>query len=150
MSRAVLPFALFLGLAAVTFGGRAHARVFDYKDSLLAPYMRATGGLSSLNQDAFAGTTGAGTSVDGSSRWDYGGELGLMLAFTPAFHLRVGAELLQHRPVADAKGTNAGGTELFTLNSSVSILTPTRLLSSYFGPRGLCATIFSPARAWPT
>ncbi|MBX3021732.1 MAG: outer membrane beta-barrel protein [Bdellovibrionales bacterium] len=101
-----------------------HARVFSYKDTNLATYLRATGGLSSLGQSAFKESSGSQTdSIDGSSKFSYSGEIGFMFG-AGNFNVRIGAELLQHRPISDGKGTNASGDELFQLNSSASAFVP--------------------------
>lgn len=117
--------AIFMLLASIIGGARASARVFNYKETGLAAYIRGTGGLSSVGQEAFIHSSGAQTnSVDGRSNYDYSGELGFMFGFGPDFHLRLGAELIQHRPVSEASGTDTSGTSLFTLNSSVTVFNP--------------------------
>lgn len=101
----------------------AHARVFSYKDSGVAPYVRGTGGFSALNQDPFGNSSGAGTSISGTTAYNFGGELGVMLALSPNLHMRIGAELVQENPV-NSEGLNSGGTSLFTLKSSTLIFNP--------------------------
>lgn len=118
--------AFALALLLLTFGvpNVSQARVFNYKDSGAAAFVRGTGGLISMGQSAFLGGSGANASVDGTSRMDYGGELGVIWAVTPIFHLRLGAELLQAKTVSEAPGTNSSGTRLFNLTSSVSAFNP--------------------------
>jgi hypothetical protein len=101
----------------------SEARVFSYKDSGLAAFVRGTGGLSVLNQDAFGNSSGAGTTVDGKSRYNYGGEVGFMLGLTSSFHVRFGAEVFQNHPVV-GDGVDSSGTTRFTLNSSVFVFNP--------------------------
>ncbi len=101
----------------------AEARIFDYKDSALAAYMRGTGGLSSVKQDAFGNSSGSGTSVDGSSKLDYGGEVGMMLGFGQNLHMRLGIEMIQHQTVSGT-GSSPSGVERFKLESSVFVFNP--------------------------
>src|SRR4051812_16800633 len=97
--------ALTAGLLLFLFcpSGPANARVFSYKDAGVAAFIRGTGGLSQLNQDAFAHSSG-GAKIDNTTNYDYSGELGVVIGITPVFHLRLGAEVIQHRPVSEAKG----------------------------------------------
>jgi hypothetical protein len=121
---------------ALAVGVSAEARVFNYKDSTVAPYLRVTGGLSSLGQSAFKDSSGTGTSVDGTSKYSYGGELGLVLAITPSFHMRFGAELMQSRPVTYAPGSSSSGTELFRLDSTMSVFNPNVTFEGVFKSTG--------------
>ena len=107
---------------AVSVGAAAQARVFSYKDAGVAAFLRGTGGLSQLDQDQFANANG-GVSVDGSSQYQYGGELGAALNFGN-LQVRLGAEVIQHRPVSEGKGTDSSGAQMFTLNSSVFVFNP--------------------------
>lgn len=101
----------------------AEARVFNYKDSEVAAYVRGTGGLSQLAQDSFANSSGPGTTVDGSTKYNYGGEVGFMFGLGTNFHVRIGAEVLQENPVV-GDGTNSSGVSYYTLNSSVFVFNP--------------------------
>lgn len=116
-------FFKFTILAVAVGGGAvARARVFSYKDSGVAAFLRGTGGLSQLAQDQFANGDG-GIAVDGSSKYQYSGELGAALNFGN-LQVRLGAEAIQHRPVSEGKGTDSAGTQMFTLNSSVFVFNP--------------------------
>ena len=114
---------LYAALALLLIGTNAEARVFNFKDTSLAAYVRGNFGMSSVGKDAFKDSSGAGTRIDGSSRFAYGGEFGAMLPFGPDFHLRLGAEIIQHQGV-DAPGVNSAGDELFQLQSSVFVFNP--------------------------
>src|SRR4051812_16744114 len=126
--RAGAGFALIL----LTTGTLAQARVFDYKDSSLAAFLRATGGLSSIAQTPFKESSGSNTTVDGTTKYQYSGELGFALGLGSDARIRLGAELIQHRPVSDAAGTNPAGTERFKLDSSVSVFNPNLTLEYAF------------------
>ncbi len=115
--------AQWLCAAALLFPCFAFARVFDFKDAALAPYMRGTGGLSSLAQDPFGNSSGTSTTIAGTTQYNYGGELGMLLGLSPVFHIRLGAEVLQENPVV-ADGLNAAGNSRFSLNSSVFVFNP--------------------------
>lgn len=102
----------------------ANARVFNYKESGLAGYIRGTGGLTNLSKDAFNKADGAGTKVSGSSQFAYGGEFGMMFGFAPNFHMRLGLEILQPSGLSDATGSSPSGVERFKLTSSVLVFNP--------------------------
>ncbi len=112
-----------IGLLLFLFSTSAHARVFNYKDATLAAFLRGTGGFSQLNQDAFAGSVG-NAEVKDTTNFDYSGELGAVIAMSPVWHLRIGAEVIQHRPVSESKGLDTSGNELFKLTSSVFVFNP--------------------------
>jgi opacity protein-like surface antigen len=121
-------------VSAALLGQPAQARVFNYKESSVAPYLRATGGLSSVHQAPFENSSGAGTSINGSTKFDYSGELGVMLALSENAHVRIGAEVIQHRPVSEAAGLNATGGQRFALDSSVSAFNPNLTLEFVVKP----------------
>jgi opacity protein-like surface antigen len=102
----------------------ARARVFDFKDAGVAPYLRGTAGLSAVGQEPFNHSSGPDTTVDGSTKYDYSGELGVLIPLGGDLRMRLGAELIQHRPVSDAPGTDSTGKKLFTLKSSVNAFNP--------------------------
>lgn len=110
--------------------------MFSYKDAKLAAYLRATGGLSNLAQNAFKESIGDDDTVDGTVKYFYSGEIGFMAALHSNLNVRIGAELLQHRPVSDAKGTSEAGDELYMLNSSVSAFIPNLTLEYTLPPTG--------------
>lgn len=127
---------MFATLIALALGGAANARVFNWKEATLAAFVRANGGATSLGKRAFADALGDGESVDASSRLNYGAEIGVLLAPNPFFHVRFGAELLQYRPVSEASGVNGSGTEMYRLDSSVSVFNPNVTLEYAGMPRG--------------
>lgn len=107
----------------LTFPFEVHSRIFNYKDASTAAYVRATGGYSSLTQDPFANSSGAGTTIEGTTQYNYSGEVGFMFGLSANLHLRLGAELMQENPVV-GDGLNSAGVSRFSLNSSVFIFNP--------------------------
>lgn len=103
---------------------QAGARVFDMKSATFAPYLRGTGGMDPLGQDAFIHGSGVGTSIKSKSNYNYSGELGVSLNLGERFSMRVGAELLSALPVSNAPGMNDSGGERFTLNSNITVFNP--------------------------
>lgn len=99
------------------------ARVFSYKDTNKAAYVRGTGALSGIGQNAFSDSSGTDTDLEGNSAYAYSGELGFVFGVGSMTNVRLGAELIQHRPV-DGKGLNAAGDERFTIDSSVAVFNP--------------------------
>ncbi len=102
---------------------KSQARVFSYKDAGVAPFVKVTGGLSALSQNAFDDSSGIDTALEGESKYSYSGELGLSIALSNSANIRLGAELIEHRPV-DGKGKNASGVERFALRSTVVAFNP--------------------------
>jgi hypothetical protein len=127
------PLLLFsLALSASPAG----ARVFSYKDSALAAYVRGTGGFSQLTQDAFANESGAGTSVNGSSKYNYGAEVGFAMNLEANTHLRIGAELIRQMPV-NGEGSDSSGTSRYTLNSTVFVFNPNIAIEHVYSVKGI-------------
>lgn len=123
--RVIFVFALLLPFAS-------EARVFSYGDSTsLGAFIRGTGGLVSVNQDAFAHSSGAGTTLTGASSLDYGGEFGFIFGLSKNFHLRFGAEILQPASV-NSTGTSPAAVERFTLNSSIFVFNPNLVLEAVY------------------
>lgn len=102
----------------------AQARVFSFKDSNLAAYLRGTGGFSEVEQDPFIHSSGVGTSVEAKTDYSYSGEIGMLFGMGESVRVRLGVELIQHFPIKDATGTNASGTERFQLESSTTVFNP--------------------------
>ena len=126
---------LSLAIAFSSIGlssSRAEARVFSFKDADLAAYMRGTGGLSAVGQEPFNHSSGTDTLIDGKTQFDYSGELGLAVGLSQEWQLRLGAEIIQHRPVSDEPGTSPAGAQRFTLYSSVGVFNPNLTLQYTF------------------
>ncbi|MGE0529098.1 MAG: hypothetical protein AB7G93_17885 [Bdellovibrionales bacterium] len=117
-------------------GAGAQARVFSYKDAFLSSYIRGTGQLSAVGKEPFGNSSGTDTSVDEETRFGYSGEIGFVFNLTQSFHLRLGAEAIQHRPVKEAKGLSPSGAERFSLDSSVFVFNPNVALEYVYSQRG--------------
>lgn len=103
----------------------AEARVFDFKKESIAPYFRGTGGLSAVGQEGFANAKGAATTLgDDEALFNYSGEFGVLFHLMETFNFRFAIEAIQAQEVADLKGNNSSGAELYTLESSTFVLHP--------------------------
>lgn len=114
---------LFILCLAAAFATAAQARVFSFQDANLAPYLRTTGALSHLGKAAFSSSSGTDTVLSGESAYAYSGELGFLFGLGDSVKVRLGAEMIEHKPV-DAKGLNPSGAERFKLASSVTVFNP--------------------------
>jgi opacity protein-like surface antigen len=114
---------LLLISALAFFAAPAEARVFNYKDSTLAMFLRGTGGTSNLGDAPFGDSCGTDTEISEGSKYSYSGELGLLIGLG-SVNLKLGAEALQHRPVAEGKGKNSSDVERFSLDSSTFVFNP--------------------------
>jgi hypothetical protein len=108
--------ALALGLAAPP---AAEARKFDFKSEGIATYVRGTYAASLVGGDAYANSSGAGTTVDRTVSANYSGEAGLVLGLGRA-NLRLGGEFLLPAPMGSITGSSATGATLFSLNSKLT------------------------------
>lgn len=130
-------------LALLLVGGySAQARVFSYKDATVAAYVRGTGGLSLLDQDSFANEAGAGTTLNGASKYNYGAELGVALAMGANTHLRFGAEMIQESPV-NGSGADSSGVKRYDITSSVFVFNPNVAVEHVWSSSGNVRYYFS-------
>lgn len=106
------------------WSGVAEARVFNFGNEYLASYLRATGGPSGVGTDAFGLAGGLDTVYDDEVAYNFSGEIGFLLTFKDRVTLRVGMEVLETKPLSEAPGTNASGTNRFLLDSKVLVLQP--------------------------
>jgi hypothetical protein len=106
----------------------AQARVFNLQSEYLASYLRGTAGTSRAGDEAFRLAGGPGTSYDDKVSYNFSGEIGFLLRFKGLVTFRVGAELLQTKPLVSIPGKNASGVDLFSLHSDVLVLQPTATL----------------------
>lgn len=114
----------WLSVALLLASSSAFARVFDYKNSNLAAYVRGTGGITELGRKAFDQSSGTGVRTSGSAKYGYGGEVGAMIGLSPNVHVRIGGELIQPQAV-NTLGTNSAATQsYYHLNSNVSVFNP--------------------------
>jgi len=98
---------------------RAEARVFDFNKESIAAYLRGTGVLSNAGDKAFSGSSGASTDLEGTVKYNFGGEFGVLFALASDVSFRAGIELYQTKPVSEGKGKSAAGADWFDLNSTV-------------------------------
>jgi opacity protein-like surface antigen len=116
-----LKSALLIGFALIS--AASEARVFSYKDAGLSVLLRGTGGMSSVSDAPFGQSSGVDTTMDDQSKYQYGGELGMVLALNDKTNLRLGAEVMKHHPVRGS-GKNPAEQERFELESSTFVFNP--------------------------
>lgn len=119
-------FLLAAGIAVLALTPEpASARVFDFKRESIATYLKATYGPSAVGSSPFVASSGASTaSFDQTVKTNYSGEFGVLVALE-RFNLRFGAEILIPSHISDVKGKDAGGTNLFNLDTRTTALIPT-------------------------
>lgn len=91
------------------------ARVFSYNDNWFTTYLRGTGGLSHVGENAYDDTTGSNTQFNDEVMYNFSGELGLAFQFGEAVTLRIGAEGLQ------AKNIKANGVLASNPNNYIDV-----------------------------
>lgn len=116
--------------SVVFFCFSAEARKFDYKSEKIATYFRGTFGSSAVNDSAFGNSSGSGITSEGNVRTNLSGEFGVVFS-SQNLGLRLGAEILMPRNVMGAVGKDAGGTEMYELNSKILAFMPTANLEMY-------------------
>ena len=110
----------------------AFARVFSFKDSNLGVMLRGSGGTSSVGKDPYGDSSGSDTTIVDETKYNYSGELGLVLGMGSSFNLRIGSEIIQHHPVKEGHGLNPGGIERFQLESSTFVFNPNIAAEIFF------------------
>lgn len=104
----------------------AEARVFSFTNSWVAGHIRGTGGLSSVSNDAYETTSGSSTRFRNRDSVDYNfsGEAGFTFVLSDKIELQVGLEGIQSKN-NKAKGYSAGGSQLMSVDSKVTVFNPT-------------------------
>lgn len=103
-------------------GSLSEARVFNINNEEFAAYVRGTYFPTAIENTAFSGSNGAGTTVDDEFKYNVSGEFGFTYA-TPAMNFRFGFEVI--RPAAiKATGTNGSGTALYDVKADASVFAP--------------------------
>lgn len=118
----------FLWLAIVCGGSLAEARKFDFKNESFAGFVRFTAGSSLIEDQAYATSSGAGTSFSDSVQYDFSGELGFLMSIGDMANLRVGYEVIQPKALTGIAGKDSGGQDYFTLDSTVRASHPNATL----------------------
>lgn len=118
MARSLAVLLTILGLAAP-----AHARIFNFKNEKFATYFRGTAGMSNLKKAAFERSGGqdaggAELSFSDQTNYNYTGEFGIVFTVSRA-NVRLGLELLRPNAATGVEARNAGGTALYTVDSTV-------------------------------
>ena len=103
---------------------RAFAYVFDFRNSRVAPFFRATAADTQQSSQAYSGTSGSDTDFSEGVQFGFSGELGVQFNINSDFSFRVGAEGYQGKSI-DAIGTlNSNGSQLMTVNSLATVINP--------------------------
>jgi len=97
----------------------AHARVFDFEQYTVGTYFKGNYGLTGVGKDAYEHSSGTGNFFSDSPTFNWGGEAGLLLATGSQFGIRLGYELVSPQKQSGISGTDSGGTQTLTLESSV-------------------------------
>jgi hypothetical protein len=115
----------------------AQARKFDFKNESFAIQFGGTFGPSRVSDTAYSSAVGDGTIIDTKGvQTNSSGGIGVLFSGT-RFNFKLAVEYLMPRDQVGVIGTNAGGTDLFTMDSKLSALVPTASieLQAYRGTR---------------
>jgi hypothetical protein len=115
----LLVFALSLFLVMA----RAEARVFNISSEKFASYFLISGGPSAIKKNAFAGEAAMTDTYSGEATYNYSAEFGFLYA-TPAMSLRFGFEVFKPSLLKSVTATNAGSTDIYTLDSNITGYAP--------------------------
>ncbi len=118
---------LLITVFAIIFTSSLEARVFDFKNSSFGAFVGGSYGPSVAADMAYAGSSGSGVGFDQTEQSNYSGEFGF-LASTKQFNFKVYAEYLFPKHLSNVTGSNAAGTSLYNLDTSVSALIPTAVV----------------------
>jgi hypothetical protein len=118
-------------LFAIALGPTAQARTLSLGANQFATYFGGSFGTTRLGDSAYGASSGSATKVDQKVPWNTSANVGVALGFSNVT-LLVGGEMLMPRSSSEIKGTNASGTQLFTLSSTVRAYLPTAALELLF------------------
>lgn len=113
-------FVFLWGLAATL---PTQARQLNLPNESFAPYVRAGYQQSNLKKASFGGSSGAGNTFSGDIPSIANYEFGFVWAIKEV-SLRFGFEVIRPRAEKGILGTNASGTELFSVETDVSAYVP--------------------------
>ncbi len=121
-------------------GNWAQAKVFSFQNRSFAAFVRGTGGMTNLDQDAFVHSSGSSSNFGSEGvKYSFSGELGGILMMGPV-NLRFGAEAIRPKTLS-IDGANASGTNLFTLTSNAFVFNPNITIEYVYS--GLAGVRFS-------
>jgi hypothetical protein len=120
-------------LLALLFSLNAKAYVFDFSSRTFSTYLRTTGGLNSLQRNAYApGEPNTVSFTDNNGvNSQISVEIGVAFTKPKAFTTRFGVEVLYPYTASGVTGKNSGGAPLFSLNSQIYSIIP-QLNFEYF------------------
>lgn len=108
--------------------------------------LRGTGGTSGIADDPYGNSSGNGTSMDDESKYQYSGELGVVLGMGENVNFRLGAEIMKPHPVQGHGKNSTSNADRFEIESSTFVFNPNVALelmfkagqsSRYFGQLGV-------------
>ena len=116
----------------LTLAEPAEARVFNFKNEIIAGYFRGSMAMSRLARTPYENVSGATTEFTGDEHtYNYSGEIGFLLNIGEVMTFRVGAELIQSKE-SEVIGNNASATKLFDLVSDVFVFNTTGTIEYHF------------------
>lgn len=127
--QALVPFLIF-GIVIHFFHQRAEARVFDLGAESFSAYIKGTIGpafTSGLHDDS----SGTNISLDSQHKSVRSGEFGFIYS-TLLTNIRVGLSVLVPESLQNQSGQNSSGTEVYSLNSELTVTSPTLALEFNF------------------
>ncbi|WP_413560030.1 hypothetical protein [Bdellovibrio sp. HCB209] len=104
-------------LILLIFSNAAQARVFNINRESMAPYFSISGGPSAVGSKGFENEASS-VSVSGESKFNYGGEFGLLLSRSK-INLAFGIGILKPSPVNNISGSDGGGTQVYSGESEI-------------------------------
>lgn len=117
-------FRFVLLVAIWIWAAVAHARVFSFSDSWMVAYLRGTGGMSNISDDAYAHSTGSNTTFDREVEYNFSGEIGLSLLMGEKLSVRFGVEGLKGQEVKTRGTLITDPNDTIDIESSVLAFSP--------------------------
>jgi hypothetical protein len=112
---------LYQTLVALLFVPTAEARRFDFKNERIAPLFGGTYSPSTMGAAGYDQSSGVGTVFDKSPAYNYSAGFGVAWGTSRVGFVVAGEALSPQRFNEDFVGSDAGGTQLFTLHSTTLI-----------------------------
>lgn len=110
-------------VALLLVGTVAEARVFNFAGEKFAPYLKGQYGPTTSGDSAFATSSGAGNTFSTKNTYNSGYEFGFAYGIK-GVRFKFGFEILRPPLLDGVKGSDSGGTELYTLKSDIVGFSP--------------------------
>lgn len=102
----------------------AQARIFNFKDTWVSAYVRGTGGMSQVEDDLYAKTSGTDTRFNRDVDYNFSGEIGFAFQLGHQAVFRLGVEGLQTKNIEVTGRRSSDSEKYMTVETTAAALSP--------------------------